>query len=103
MYGREKETQGTDDEIEDMQYLFDGHDMWLIEEGRRVKTWRPTGKLNQSLTDTFMHKTTPEIDMRTKVIYSFECKVHRGGSEVRKHIKTKSFTKTLTSIKEIGS
>ena len=31
LYGREKETQGISDGIEDMQYLFDGHDMRLIE------------------------------------------------------------------------
>ena len=84
-----------------MQYLFDGHDMRLIEDGRSVKTWRLTGNLNQDLTDTIMHKTTPDIDMRTKMIYSFECGVHRGGGEVGKHFKTKSSTGTLTSIQEI--
>ena len=47
LYGREKEP--TDDGIEDMQYLFDDHDMRLIEDGRRVKTWRLTGNLNQNL------------------------------------------------------
>ena len=52
LYGREKETQGISDGIEDMQYLFDGHDMQLIKDGRRVKTWRLTGNLNQNLTDT---------------------------------------------------
>ena len=41
-----------------MQYLFDGHDMQLIKDGRRVKTWRLTGNLNQNLTDTIMHKAT---------------------------------------------
>ena len=35
------------DGIEDMQYLFDGHDMWLIKDGRRVKTWQLTGNLNK--------------------------------------------------------
>ena len=70
LYGRERKT--TDDGIEDMQYLFDGHDMRLIEDGRRVKTRQLTGNINQNLTDTIMHKTTPNIDMRTKVIYSFE-------------------------------
>ena len=48
-----------------------------------------------------MHKTTPDIDMRTKVVYSFECEIHRGGGEVGKHYKTKSSTGTLTSIREI--
>ena len=69
LYEREKETQGIRNEIEDIQYLFNGHDMRLIEDGRRVKTWRITGNLNQNLTDTIMHKTTPDIDMRTKVVY----------------------------------
>ena len=99
LYGREKET--TNDGIEDMQYLFNGHDMRLIEDGRRVKTWLLTGTLNQNLTDTIMHKTTPDIDMRTKVVYSFECEIHQGGGEVGKYYKTKSSTRTLTSIWEM--
>ena len=47
----------------------------LIEDGKRVKTWRLTGNLNQNLTGTIMHKTIPDIDMRTKVIHSFACHV----------------------------
>ena len=36
-----------------------------------------------------MHKTTPDIDMQTKVVYSFECEIHQGSGEVGKHYKTK--------------
>lgn len=39
--------------------------------------------------------------MRTKVVYSFECEVHRDGGDVAKHYKTKGSTGTLTSLKEI--
>ena len=46
LYGREKETQKISDGIEDIQYLFDGHDMRLIEDGKRVKTWRLPENLN---------------------------------------------------------
>ena len=31
-------------ELRDMQYLFDDTDMWLIKDGRRVKTWQLTRK-----------------------------------------------------------
>ena len=48
-----------------------------------------------------MHKTTPDIDMRTKVVYSFECEIHQGGGEIGKHSKTKRSTGTLTSSREI--
>ena len=41
--------------------------MLPIEDGRRVKTWRLTGNLNQNLTETITHKTVPDIDMQTKV------------------------------------
>ena len=48
-----------------------------------------------------MHKTTPDIDMQKKVVYSFECEVHQGGGEVGKHFKTKNSTGTSTCIREI--
>ena len=99
LYGRQKET--TDDGIEDIQYLFDDNDMLLIKNGRRLKTWRHTRNLNKNLTDTIMHKATPDIDMQTKVVYSFKCEKHRGGGEVGEHSKTKSSTGTSTSIREI--
>ena len=100
LYGREK-TPVTDAGVEDVQYLFDGHDMRLIEDGNRVKTWRITQNLNSSLTETIMHKATPDINMRTKVVYSFECEVHRGGGEIIRYFKSKSSVGTLTSLQEI--
>ena len=99
LYPQEKTPN--DEGIKDIQYLFDEHDMRMIEEGKRVKTWRITKNLNQPLTDTIMWKATPDIDMRTKVIYSFECEVHRGGGVVGKHYKTKGSLGTLTSLQEI--
>ena len=100
LYPGEK-TQTTDDGIQGMHYLFDEHDMRLIEDGTRTKTWRITKNLNLSLTDTIMYKATPDIEMRTKVIYSFKCEIHRGGGDIIVYGKTKSSTGTLTSLQEI--
>ena len=100
MYGREK-NKAADNGLEDAQYLYDVHDMFLLEDGRRVKTWRITKNLNQSLTDMIIWKAAPDINMRTKVVYSFECEVHRGGGEVSSHYKTKGSIGTLASLKEI--
>ena len=100
LYPGEK-TQKTDDGIQGMHYLFDEHDMRLIEDGTRVKTWRLTKNLNLSLTDTIMHKATPDTEMRTKVIYSFKCEVRRDGGDIIVYGRTKSSAGTLTSLQEI--
>jgi len=76
MYGSEKKKKGESEVVEDVQYMFD--DMHLVKDGRRVKTWKITTRLNTPLTDTVMWKSTPDINMRTKVIYSFKCWIHRG-------------------------
>ena len=76
LYTRAK-TQPTNNRIQGMRYLFDEHDMRLNEDGTRVKTWRLTKNLNLSLTDTIMRKVTPDIEMRTKVVYSFEAEEQR--------------------------
>ena len=91
LYPRVK-TQTTDNGIQGMRYLFDEHDMRLIEDGTRVKTWRLTKNLNLSLTETIMHKATPDIEMRTKVVlcYLFEAEIHRGGGDIIVYGRTKS-------------
>ena len=97
-----KSKSGTNEEAtDDVQYLYDEHDMRLIADGRRIKTWRITSNLNKSLTDTIMWKTTLDIEMRTKVIYSFKCWVYRGNGEVAPYNKMKGSIGTLTSLQEI--
>ena len=101
LYTRAK-TQPTDNGIQGMRYLFDEHDMRLIEDGRRVKTWRLTKNLNLSLTDTIMRKAAPDIDMRTKVVYSFEVEIHRGAREIVDYSKVlRSPPGMFTSLQEI--
>ena len=101
MYGREKERKKNTEEEGDVQYLFDGHDMRLVEEGRQVKTWQITKQLNKPLTDTVMWKATPDINMRTKVVYSFKCWIYRGSGEVALYHKTKSSNGTFSSLSDI--
>ena len=48
LFPREK-THTSDYGIEDMQYLFNEHDMRLIEDDARVKLWRVAKYLNQPL------------------------------------------------------
>ena len=99
LYSKKKKTKTTG--IEDIQYLFDKHDMVLIGDGQRTKTWRITENLNRLLTDTIMWKATADINMRTKVVYSFWCWVYQGDGSRSRYNKTKGSDGTLTSIEDI--
>ena len=101
LYPSDKTRRATEEATGDVQYLFDEHEMKLAKEGRRVKTWRVTKNLNQSLTETIMWKARPDIEMRTKVVYSFKCWIYRGGGEIAPHFKTKGSNGALTSLQEI--
>ena len=48
-----------------------------------------------------MHKATPDIEMRTKVVYSFEAEIPRGGGHIIVYGRRKNSTGTLTSLQEI--
>ena len=87
--------------VEDVQYLFDEHDIQLIGEGNRVQKWRGTKNLNVSVTDAIMRKITPVINMRTKIVYSFTCDIYKGGGEIAPYAKVKGSQGTLTSLEEI--
>ena len=63
----------------------------LVYEGKRVKEFRVTRNLNKSNTKTIMANITPDIKIRTKVIYSFKAEIHRGTGEIV------DYSKTLTS------
>ena len=52
------------------------------EEGKRVKVFRITRSMNQDNTKIIMDKITQHIEMRTKVVYSFEAEIHRGAGEI---------------------
>ena len=48
------------------------------EEGKRVKVFRMTRSINQDNTKIIMDKIMQHIEMRTKVVYSFEAEIHKG-------------------------
>ena len=49
-----------------------------------------------------MHKATPDIEMRTKVVYSFEAEIHRGAGEIVDYSKVLSSPPGMfTSLQEI--
>ena len=48
----------------------------LVREGRRVKEFRVTGNLNRSNTKMIMENITLHIEMRVKVIYSFQSVIY---------------------------
>ena len=74
----------------------------LVENGGRVKVFKTTGNLNFDLTDIIMEKITPIIEMRTKVIHAFSCKIYRGQGEIIEYSKTfKAPPGTFSSLSEI--
>ena len=75
-----------------MPYLFNDHDMRLIEDGTRV--------YGRPLTDTIMHKATPDIEMQMKIIYSFKSEIHKGGRGIIVYEKIKCSTEILTILKD---
>ena len=64
--------------------------MEQIEDGVRVKKFEITGNLNSVSTKLIMDKITPSVEMRTKVVYSFECEIHRGAGDIVDYHKTLS-------------
>ena len=49
-----------------------------------------------------MHKATPDIEMRTKVVYSFEADIYRGAEDIVDYAKTLSSPPGMfTSLQEI--
>ena len=76
----------------------------LVENGDRVKVFKTTGNLNFDLTDIIMEKITPIIEMRTKVIHAFSCRIYRGQGEIIEYSKTfkapSGIFSSLSDIKE---
>lgn len=60
----------------------------MTKEGGRVKEFRITGNQNWVSTRLIMDKITPHIEMRTKVVYSFEADIYRGAGEIVDYKKT---------------
>ena len=75
--------------------------MEQIEDGDRVKKFEITGNLNSVSTKLIMDKITPSVEMRTKVVYSFACEIHRGAGDIVDYHKTLSGEGMFTSMKEI--
>ena len=85
--------QKTQKVIEDIQDLFDEHDIRLIGDGNRVKKWKGTKNLNVSLAAAIMRKITPVINMKTNIVYSFTCNMYKGGGEIAHYAKMKKLKK----------
>ena len=74
----------------------------LVHEGRRMKEFRVNGNLNNANTRMIMDNITPHIEMRVKVIYSFNAEIHRGAGEIVDYSKTlTSPPGRFTSLEEI--
>ena len=74
----------------------------LVHEGRRMKEFRVNGNLNNANTRMIMDNITPHIEMRVKVIYSFNAEIHRGAGEIVDYSKTLTSTPgRFTSLEEI--
>ena len=75
--------------------------MEQIKDGDRVKKFEVTGNLNNVSTRLIMDKITPSVEMRTKVVYSFSCEIHRGAGEIVLYHKTLTGEGMFTSMAEI--
>ena len=74
----------------------------LVHKGRRMKEFRVNGNLNNANTRMIMDNITPHIEMRVKVIYSFNAEIHRGAGEIVDYSKTlTSPPGRFTSLEEI--
>ena len=62
-----------------------------------MKIFRVTRNLNRPDTKTIMPNITRHIEMRVKLIYSFESVIYRGGGKIQPYSKTVMFT----GLKEI--
>ena len=72
------------------------------EEGKKVKVFRFTRSMNRDNTKIIMDKITQHIEMRTKVVYSFEAEIHRGAGEIVDYSKVLSSQPGMfTSLQEI--
>ena len=68
----------------------------------RLKEFGMTGNLNKSNTKMIMAYIAPDIEMRTKVIYSFKSQINTGRGEIMDYNKNlTSPTGMLSSLKEI--
>ena len=73
----------------------------LIENQTRVKTYRVTGHLNHDISNLIPDTIHSVIEMQTKVIYSFSCKIYWGENQVIQYHKTLSPNVTFTSSSQI--
>ena len=74
----------------------------LTKEGTRVKKFQLTGSINRDNTKIIMDKITQHIEMRTKVVYSFEAEIHRGAGVIVDYSKVlNSPPGMFTSLQEI--
>ena len=60
----------------------------LVHEGKRAKIFRVTGNLNTLNTKMIMANITPHIQMRVRVIYSFESVIYWTGGKIQPYSKT---------------
>ena len=74
----------------------------LTKEGTRVKKFRVTRSMNRDNTKIIMDKITQHIELRTKVVYSFEAEIHRGAGEIVDYSKVLNSPPGMcTSLQEI--
>ena len=94
---KEEEPQQQTKEEEEQEAILD-----LTKERTRVKKIRITRSMNRDNTKIIMDKMTQHIEMRTKVVDSFEEEIHRGAGEIVDYSKKLSSPPGMfTSLQEI--
>ena len=98
----EEPQQQTEEEEPQQQTEEEGAVVELTKEGTRVKVFRITRGMNRDNSKIIMDKMTQHIEMRTKVVYSFEADIYRGAGEIKAYSKTLSSPPGMfTSLQEI--
>ena len=86
---KEEEEEGAKEQQQDDDERYDVvAKIKLVHEGKRVNIFRVTGNLNRPNTKMIMSNITSHIEMRVKVIYSFESVIYWGGGKIHPYNKT---------------
>ena len=88
-----------EDEFFDAKEYIEETNKRLAEDGNRVKKFKATGNLNFDLTKEIMKKIKPKIEMRTRVIHAFSCRIYRAKGEIVEYSKTFKSNRQATFAK----
>ena len=73
----------------------------LLEAHPRVHRYKVTGSLNNNLSKMIFNRIRQDIEMRSRIVYSFTARIYRGNGEIVDYVKTLPGEGTFTSLTSI--